>query len=466
MPFRYFRINGHAVDMVALFLGLGLVLLLVTGALASYLAIEGRDAGRDVQRTIEIQNAARRLFGILQDAETGRSGFLVTRERKYLQPYANALAAVDEAQKQLKELTQDNPIHQVRLDVLDRQMEIKLQELRETVQLGLSGNYGAATALVKKDHGKETLDNIRTEISRIIAEEDRLLRERQLVYDTNSFWLIVTIFTALLLTAISSVAAAFVARSRFLSEQESRAALSEINMELERRVSERTSDLEAAKLKLETEFMRAESLLRDLHHRVGNSLQLVASFLGLQANQTENDEAAVALRRARERVLAIASAQRRLRLTEEGESVDAHTFLCSIVDDLKTNLTARGTLSIDCNAEDIQILSKDAVTLGVIVTELVTNSLKYAFPDGMRGSIQVRLTQEHLGDTLSLIVEDNGIGIRSDAYRGGRGGLGTRIVDRLSAALGGDVEWLEADEASNERPGTKIRIIFPNTSDI
>jgi len=455
-----------ALNTVAVFLGLGLLLLLVTAGLATYLSLEARESARDVQHTIKVQNTARRLFNILQDAETGRSGFLLTRERKYLEPYATALAAVDEAQTELRTLTENDPVQQARLDVIDRHIEEKLQELRATVQLGLSGNFGGAVTVVKRDGGKQTLDSIRAEIARIIAEEERRLLERQEAVDTNNFWLVATILASLLLAAICSVSAAYVARRQYLSAQEGQRALSEINQELERRVSERTGDLEAAKLKVETEFMRAESLLRDLHHRVGNSLQLVASFLGLQANQTDNADAEEALRRARERVHAIASAQRRLRLTEEGESVDAHAFLCQIVDDLKTNMTVRGKVEIDCNAEDVDIPSKDAVSIGVIVTELVTNSLKYAFPAGEEGRIEVRLRREHMGDTLALTVVDNGLGLDSKEYQGGRGGLGTRIVERLSAALGGDVEWLETDEGSSERPGTTIRIIFPNTDAI
>src|SRR5690606_29621928 len=102
-----------------------------------------------------------------------------TRERKYLEPYSAALAAVDEAQTELRNLTAGDPVQQARLDVIDRHIDTKLQELRSTVQLGLSGNFGGAVTVVKRDEGRQTLDNIRSEITRILAAEEQRLMERQ-----------------------------------------------------------------------------------------------------------------------------------------------------------------------------------------------------------------------------------------------------------------------------------------------
>ena len=117
-------------------------------------------------------------------------------------------------------------------------------------------------------------------------------------------------------------------------------------------------------------------------------------------------------------------------------------------------------MTLESNSEDLQLLSKDAVSIGVIVTELATNAVKYAFPGNAEGTVTVSLTSRHDGETYVLRVSDDGVGLDSGSSTLS-GGLGSRIVDRLAAALGGDVERTEL-AAGTERPGTVVSVIFPN----
>jgi two-component sensor histidine kinase len=159
-------------------------------------------------------------------------------------------------------------------------------------------------------------------------------------------------------------------------------------------------------------------------------------------------------------VLSIASAQRRLRISESGDSVVAPSFIEAIVEDLRVNLEDSDDVELVSSCEDLELLSKDAVSIGVIVTELVTNAVKYAFPDIEDGKVEVSLSSRHGGETFVLSIRDNGIGLQA-SEKDSRGGLGSRIVDRLSAALGGEVERSEGNPKS-DRPGTSVSVIFPN----
>src|SRR5690606_13982099 len=107
---------------------------------------------------------------------------------------------------------------------------------------------------------------------------------------------------------------------------------------LEARVQERTADLERSNGELAAEKDRTEALLKDLNHRVGNSLQLVSAFLGMQESNTSSHEAKASLSSARSRIMAIASTQRRLRLGTDNETCDVNELLSDLVEDLRATV--------------------------------------------------------------------------------------------------------------------------------
>ena len=232
----------------------------------------------------------------------------------------------------------------------------------------------------------------------------------------------------------------------------------ELNTELEQHVAERTKELEEAKISLEEENLRVESLLRDLHHRVGNSLQLVASFLSLQANQVGGEEAKSTLRAARGRVLSIAATQRRLAMNTNHEVVASRHFIEQIVADLKTNLNFEQNINITTDVGNFNIPSRDAVTIGVLVSEMVTNAAKYAFTGRESGLIRVTFDHDPSAEQCALIVEDDGVGL-SEGPANPHGGLGRRIIDSLVAALGGEIE--RGESGLGQGPGLRLAVIYP-----
>ena len=180
---------------------------------------------------------------------------------------------------------------------------------------------------------------------------------------------------------------------------------------------------------------RAEALLRGVNHRVANSLALVGSFVFRQQKTLGADqpEARAALADVQVRISAIAQIHRRLYTSDDISVIDMDAYLQGLVEELATAMSAQGAQhAIKLEADPVQMATDRAVSLGVIVTELVTNACKYAYPEGKPGEIRVALRRESA--SLSLVVEDDGVGIPVGQLPKGTG-LGTRIVRTMVASL-------------------------------
>ncbi len=174
-------------------------------------------------------------------------------------------------------------------------------------------------------------------------------------------------------------------------------------------------------------------LLREVNHRVANSLQLIASLARLQEGAVRDPAARHALEVVCNRIAAVAQVHRRLYTSDDVNRVALDEYLRGLLQEIGHSV---GGTDIGLEAEPLTVPTDRAVSLGVIVTELVTNALKYAYPGDMRGPIRVRLSAE--AGTGWLLVQDEGVGAAPGGSSGT--GLGRRIVESLSASLGGTVE--------------------------
>lgn len=199
---------------------------------------------------------------------------------------------------------------------------------------------------------------------------------------------------------------------------------------------------------------RAEILLGEVNHRVANSLAMVSSLVGLQANAIDNEEARSALSETQARIQAIAGVHRHLYTTDDVRSVNLRDYLQSLAAELETTMQAKETaLRIRLDVQDVSIPTEKAASVGVIVTELVTNALKYAYADGEAGEIRIGLSRSESQD-IGLVVEDDGVGWDGTGKAKGTG-LGSRIVKAMAASLGATVSY------ANKTPGTKVGVQFP-----
>ncbi len=189
---------------------------------------------------------------------------------------------------------------------------------------------------------------------------------------------------------------------------------------------------------------RLEALLGEVNHRVANSLQLVSAMVRLQASALIDPTARAALDDTQRRIGAIAQVHRRLYSANDVESVDMRDYLGSLIEELTETLSCDSAPhAMRLVAEPIRLPTDKAVSLGVIVTELVTNACKYAYPTGAGGEIRVMLRREG-DDVFLLAVEDDGCGMPAEAAPKGTG-LGTKLIRAMAQSLQAVVEYEPRD---------------------
>ena len=225
---------------------------------------------------------------------------------------------------------------------------------------------------------------------------------------------------------------------------EQTAQLVVVNARLEGLVEERTAAL-----------AQRDLLLQEVHHRVKNNLQIIDSFIVMQARQLSDSQAKKALLGLRDRVYALGLVHHQLMGSGNLKTFDIAPFL----QELAGNIVAGGTrrdIKLSVRAIPLDVGLDFAIPLGLVVTELVTNSLKHAFPDG-KGNIDVVLDRSDDG-AVALVVSDDGKGYTSaDVESGGhKAALGTSIIKGLVAQL-------EATMVVQHTSGTRseIRVAWP-----
>src|SRR5437763_9628869 len=239
------------------------------------------------------------------------------------------------------------------------------------------------------------------------------------------------------------------ARKVFYEGNGSTSLLVAIEDVTERRALEREKD----------ELLRQKDLLlREMNHRINNSLQIIASILLLKAHTVQSEETRQHLHAAHERVMSVAAVQEQLHPTPFGAEIEAKSYLTNLCESLAVSMILdEQPVSIRVEAGEGATTSEQAVSMGLITTELTLNALKHAFPAGAKGAVVVGF--ESTTSAWRLSVSDDGVGIStrlSDAPV--RIGLGTSIVEALTRQLGGRVTTATAS------PGTTVSVTVPRTA--
>lgn len=212
-------------------------------------------------------------------------------------------------------------------------------------------------------------------------------------------------------------------------------------------------DLERQKRAAEDELRQAnerlEILMREVHHRVSNSLQMVSSFVSLQANQTADEAARNALEATQSRIQAIAKVHHRLYTRDDLTTIDLDDYLATLVADLRKSVDKDGrNIAISLTADPVEVSPDEAVSVGVVVNELIGNATKYAFDGTMPGKIDITL--ERAGAGYQLTVSDDGSGFDPAAKARGTG-MGMRIMTAVTRSLGCKIEYVPAEKGTTMR---------------
>ncbi|MFC3069342.1 sensor histidine kinase [Phenylobacterium soli] len=203
--------------------------------------------------------------------------------------------------------------------------------------------------------------------------------------------------------------------------------------------------------KLKDDLLREKAiLLQEIQHRVANSLQIIASVILQSARHAQSEEARSYLRDAHSRVMSVATLQQQLAASRLGD-VDLRPYFTQLCESIGASMIRdRDRLTLEVNADASPVPAQTSVSLGLIVTELVINSLKHAFPGDRRGRIVVEYHAH--GPNWELAVTDNGIGMPKDAASASPG-LGTGIIAALATQLRARVQVTDA------HPGTTVSLI-------
>jgi two-component sensor histidine kinase len=208
--------------------------------------------------------------------------------------------------------------------------------------------------------------------------------------------------------------------------------------------------------KLKEELIQKNALLlQEVQHRVANSLQIIASVLLQSARKVRSKETRAHLNEAHNRVMSIATVQKQLALSQVGPIALAPYFtqLCESLG--ASMIRDHDQLSIEVQSDASAVEGEVSVSLGLIVTELVINALKHAFPGDRHGKIRVGYRSR--GADWTLTVSDDGVGMAGGAAVATRG-LGTSIVEALANQLQARIDVSDAD------PGTRVSIIFSKSA--
>lgn len=214
---------------------------------------------------------------------------------------------------------------------------------------------------------------------------------------------------------------------------------------------------EQAEIELRASNARLEALLKEVNHRVANNLQMVMSFISLQAKSLPDGAARETLQKTQQRIATIAQVNRRLYTTDDVEFVAMDDYLGGLAADLSESWsTSAARRDITADVEPIKLSTDKAVALGMIANEWVSNACKYAYGDRADGNIRIVMRETGEG-LLELTVEDDGCGMPANgAVRGT--GLGTRLIEAIARTHRAQICYgAPASGAS----GTRARIALP-----
>jgi len=199
------------------------------------------------------------------------------------------------------------------------------------------------------------------------------------------------------------------------------------------------TDRRAADREKDELLREKEMLLDEMRHRVANSLQIIASILLMKARTVQSAETRRHLQDAHQRVMSVATVQEQLRGTGLGDRIEVGPYLKKLCDSLGQSMIGTDrSIAVVVDAEAGSAVSGQAVSIGLIVTELLINAVKHAFPAGRSGTISVKYQASPSNWRLS--VSDDGIGRVGEDGQLSPPGLGTSIVEALAHQLGAQVE--------------------------
>ena len=218
-------------------------------------------------------------------------------------------------------------------------------------------------------------------------------------------------------------------------------------------VAHDSSEKKLISLNISESLKEKEILLKEIHHRVKNNLQVISSILNLQSSFVTDENTLEILQESRNRIRSMAIIHENLYRTEDFSSINFSSYLENLLANLVASYRINEEVLLETNMEEVDLILDQAIPCGLLMNELITNSLKYAWKQGEKGTITINLKQEKT--TIHLNVFDDGVGLPFNFYEKKTETLGLQLVETLIEQLDGQLD------VQNEN-GTKYFIKFEN----
>lgn len=434
-----------------LFLAVGLLALTAIIGVAVWLGERSGQIADEILAARDLKTASVELGALVQRAESSQRGYLFTGNEVYLAPYDLAMASALRGVQALPSRLTPYPDIVPAAERLAQVIDDKFAEMNETISLKRARNTDAALDLVLTNRGKALMDEANVYITGLGLAADNRLGSLVAEQTENTLWQrLVSVVGALV--AVAASAAALITIMRYAGElARARDLLTSANAQLESKVASRTADLAKSTEEMRAAKERAEMLVHEVNHRVANSLAMVSSLVGLQANAIGDATTKAVLAETQSRIRAVSLVHQRLYSSGDVAEVALDDYLCGVLDQFPSTIGADNRISLSYRLEPISLRTDASINLGVIAAEWVMNAAKYAYPD-RAGEVRVSLSRLQEGNVL-LSVDDDGIG-RGDGPAKGTG-LGSRLVKAMAASMQGTIEYVDRG------PGLSARLTFP-----
>jgi signal transduction histidine kinase len=444
--------------------GTALLILIFVGVL-SYRSMAQSDEDRQwVTHTRLVMETLDAILINLLDVETGVRGYILTGEGSYLEPYNFALDRARQNVKDVRELTQDNPVQQWELDRLEPLISERLETARKQIEIRAQRGAAAGAESMRTGVGRQLMDQVREGLAAMKREEERLLKQRTeqaAISSRNTRAVIVA--GEVLAVAFLCLAGIVVGQEigqRRRAEEEVRA----LNADLEKRVADRTAELNERARDLARSNSELQQFAYVASHDLQEPLRMVASFTQLLAKrygEKLDDDARdfinFAVDGATRMQTLISDLLNYSRVGTQGKPLvptDSNALLRRVVESLQFSIEESGATIV---SDSLPMVMADPQQLGQLFQNLLTNAMKFHGAEPPH----VRISTERNGDEWRFSFQDNGIGISQEhadrifiifqrlhtktEYPGT--GIGLAICKKIVERHGGRI-WIEPSPGS------------------
>ncbi len=420
---------------------LGFLALLATSGVSLWTANALSEQSAAVEHARDVRRALDQTERRIVDAVAAERSYLLTGQEAFLRAERDSRMALLDDFEAVRTLLRNDPDQLRRLEDTRPLIEEGMTMTEQVVRDARDGRFVQAVEVLRSGRGARLVQEIQQRFDEIDQVARDSLRERERAANRArqaNLWF--STLGSILIVLVAGLAIFQFSRN-FNAIMRAHDELDEVNLGLERAVAERTEDLVLANREVERARDRAEAMLREVNHRVGNSLQLVSSFITLQRRSINDERAREAFSATQARIEAVSRVHRQLYTSDDMSQVELDAYLTSLVDELRQSLcSGERACALSVEAEPLKTTTDRTVAVGVLVAELVTNAVKYAYPDS-DGEIRIRLKREADG-RARLTVEDDGIGVSEGKDSPKGTGLGKTIIAAMARDLRTEVAYV------------------------